>query len=61
MMAREPRGILVKPSDEFALPDGRAPNAVRLAIGTCVSEPRFLTAIDEINTMLANPQGRIEN
>ena len=61
MRACEQRGILVKPADEFALPDGRAPNAVRLAIGTCVSQSRFLAAIDEINTLLGNPQARIEN
>ncbi len=61
MLACEQLGILVKPADEFALPDGRAPNAVRLAIGTCVSEDRFLTAIAEINTLLGNPHARIEN
>jgi DNA-binding transcriptional MocR family regulator len=61
MVACERRGVLVKPADEFALPDDRAPNAVRLAIGTCVSEPLFLSALDEINDLLANPQGRIDN
>jgi len=61
MVACEQRGILVKPGDEFALPDGRAPNAVRLAMGTCVSDARFDAAIEEINTLLHHPQGRIDN
>lgn len=61
MVACERRGVLVKPADEFALPDDRAPNAVRLAIGTCVSEPLFLSALDEINDLLENPEGRIDN
>ena len=61
MAACEARGILVKPADEFALPTDRAPNAVRLAIGTCVSDKRFRTAIEEINVMLSNPAGRIDN
>ena len=57
----EAQGILIKAADEFALPDGRAPNAVRLAIGTCVSETRFCTALDQINNLLAQPSGRIDN
>ncbi|MBU2993341.1 PLP-dependent aminotransferase family protein [Octadecabacter sp. 1_MG-2023] len=61
MAACEVRGILVKPADEFALPNDRAPNAVRLAIGTCVSEKRFMTAMAEIDAMLGNPESRIDN
>ncbi|MCF2870753.1 PLP-dependent aminotransferase family protein [Octadecabacter sp. G9-8] len=61
MVACEKRGVLVKPADEFALPDDRAPNAVRLAIGTCLSEPLFLSALDEINQLLGNPERRIDN
>ena len=61
MVACEQRGILVKPADEFALPGGRAPNAVRLAIGTCGSDTQFVRAINEINAMLGQPQGRIDS
>ena len=61
MVACERRGVLVKPADEFALPDGRAPNAVRLAVGTCVSNTLFVSALDTINELLENPQGRIDN
>jgi DNA-binding transcriptional MocR family regulator len=32
MAACERRGVLVKPADEFALPNDRAPNAIRLLI-----------------------------
>ncbi len=61
MAACEAHDILIKAADEFVLPDGRAPNAVRLAIGTCVSEHRFRAALDEINRLLAEPSGRIDN
>ncbi len=61
LAACEARGILIKAADEFVLPDGRAPNAVRLAIGTCVSEPQFAAALDEINRLLSQPSGRIDN
>lgn len=59
MAACEAKGILIKAADEFALPDGRAPNAVRLAIGTCVSQRLFEQALIDINEMLSNPPGGI--
>lgn len=59
--ACEQRGILVKPADEFALPNGRAPNAVRLALGTCVSQDRFFAALAEMNALLASPAREIDN
>lgn len=61
MSACEARGIEVKPADEFALPDDRAPNAVRLAVGTCVSDSLYASALREIDDMLAHPQGRMES
>jgi DNA-binding transcriptional MocR family regulator len=61
MAARERRGVLVKPADEFALPNDRAPNAIRLSIGTCVSDSLFRSGLEEINDLLANPQSRIVN
>ncbi|AKS46094.1 transcriptional regulator, GntR family [Octadecabacter temperatus] len=59
--ACEQRGVLVKAADEFALPSGRAPNAVRLAIGTCVSDTLFQEAVQTIDDLLSTPQGRIDN
>ncbi|WP_375281313.1 PLP-dependent aminotransferase family protein [Pseudooctadecabacter sp.] len=61
MAACEARGILVKPADEFALPDDKAPNAVRLAIGTCVSDARCLEALREMDRMLGNPSNAMES
>ena len=55
MTACEQNGVLVKPADEFALPNDRAPNAIRLAIGTCVSEDRFAEGLAVINRLLSNP------
>ncbi|EBA10840.1 aminotransferase-like domain-containing protein [Roseobacter sp. CCS2] len=60
-LACERKGISVRPADEFVLSDQRAPNAVRLAATTCVSEPRYLQALDDMNTLLANPAGTMES
>ena len=60
-MACEKKGILVKPADEFALPDGLAPNAVRLGVNTCVNEDLFLGAMDSMNEMLGNPHSLVDN
>lgn len=54
-------GVTVRPADEFVLADGSAPNAVRLAATTCVSEPRYLKALDDMNTLLANPEATMES
>ncbi len=60
-LACERAGISVRPADEFVLSDQRAPNAVRLAATTCVSEPRYLKALDDMNTLLANPVATMES
>jgi len=60
-LACERKGISVRPADEFALSDQRAPNAVRLAATTCVSESRYLQALDDMNTLLANPNRTMES
>lgn len=60
-LACERKGISVRPADEFVLADQRAPNAVRLAATTCVSEPRYLQALDDMNSLLANPAGTMES
>lgn len=60
MVACEAQDILVKPADEFALPDGRAPNAVRLAVGTVNSENVLRDALLRVDHILSHPQSRIE-
>ncbi|PJI91796.1 GntR family transcriptional regulator [Yoonia maricola] len=60
-LACERKGISVRPADEFVLSDQRAPNAVRLAVTTCVSEERYLQALEDMNTLLANPTPTLEN
>jgi len=60
-LACQRKGISVRPADEFVLADQRAPNAVRLAATTCVSEPRYLQALDDINALLANPVRTMES
>jgi len=59
-MACERRGVLVKPADEFALPEDQAPNAVRLALNTCASEALFLNAMADIHDLLSNPSSLVD-
>jgi len=56
-MACEKRDILIKPADEFALPNYSSPNAVRLAINACASDALFLKAMSDMNHLLA--KGRV--
>ena len=60
-LACEKRGILIKPADEFSLSDGFAPNAVRLAINTCVADELFLRALNDMNDLLANPSVLVDS
>lgn len=60
-VACERNGIAVRPADEFALANASAPNAVRLAVTTCVSQERYLRALDDMNTLLANPNRTMES
>jgi len=59
-MACAKRDILIKPADEFALPDRGSPNAVRLAINTCGSDTLFLKAMSDMNHLLANPKSLVD-
>ncbi len=59
-MACEKRGIFVKPADEFAMPNGLAPNAVRLGVNTCNNSELFLKAMEDMNDLLANPVSMID-
>ncbi|ALG90375.1 MULTISPECIES: aminotransferase-like domain-containing protein [Actibacterium] len=58
--ACEARGIRIKPADEFALPDGAAPHAVRLALNAIVPQPQFEAGLKEIAAMLANPPPNVD-
>jgi DNA-binding transcriptional MocR family regulator len=53
--ACEARGIRIKSADEFALEDGLAPSAVRIACNAEPSDARFEAALGEIGKLLANP------
>lgn len=53
----EARGVLVRSADEFALVDGHAPNAVRIALNGAVPEPDFARALEVMARLLPNPPG----
>jgi len=53
----ETEGVLLRSADEYALVDGHAPNAVRIAIAGGVSEDRFARALATLARLLANPPG----
>ncbi|PKP69913.1 MAG: PLP-dependent aminotransferase family protein [Alphaproteobacteria bacterium HGW-Alphaproteobacteria-4] len=53
----EAEGVLLRSADEYALVDGHAPNAVRIALAGGVSEERFGRALATLARLLANPPG----
>lgn len=53
-MACEKKQIMVRPADEFALADGKTPNAVRLGVNTCANPDLYARALSEMNTLLGN-------
>lgn len=57
--AAEDRGILIRNMDAYVLVDGRAPNAVRLAVNGGVSLQRFADGCRELRTLLDNPPHEI--
>jgi DNA-binding transcriptional MocR family regulator len=50
--AAEERGVLVRPADDFVLIDGRAPNAVRLAIDARVPLEVFRKGVEVLRGLL---------
>ncbi len=50
--AAKARGVLVKPADLFALPDGRAPNRVRIALNGAVEPGVFRGALGRLGALL---------
>jgi DNA-binding transcriptional MocR family regulator len=55
LRAAEAEGIRLKAADEFALVDGRAPNAVRLALTAERDDARFAQAVETLARLLATP------
>lgn len=49
------QGVLIRSADEYALTDGRAPNAVRIALAGATPEEEFVAALTKIATLLDNP------
>lgn len=50
-------GVLIRSADEYALVDGHAPNAVRIALAAGIDEARFVAALDSLARLLDNPPG----
>lgn len=57
--AAEANGVQIRSADEFALRDGRAPHAVRIAINAHVSLKRFEEAMLRLRALLDNPPEQI--
>lgn len=53
----EADGVLLRSADEYALVDGHAPNAVRIALAGAIAEDRFAAALAGLARLLANPPG----
>ena len=51
--AAKARGVLVKPADLFALPDGRAPNAARIALNGAVDPAVHADALGRLAAILS--------
>ncbi|GGH25575.1 transcriptional regulator, GntR family [Cribrihabitans marinus] len=57
--AAERAGVQIRSADEFALRDGLAPNAVRIAVNGQVSLDRFQDAMERLRGLLDNPPEQI--
>ncbi|MEI4470493.1 aminotransferase-like domain-containing protein [Frigidibacter sp. MR17.24] len=53
----ESAGVLVRSADEYALQDGHAPNAIRIALAGGVPEEQFARALSALRRLLGNPPG----
>ncbi len=60
LRAAEAQGIRVKAADEFALIDGQAPSAVRLALTGVRDDGRFDAALDRLSALLAAPPQEVD-
>jgi len=57
--AAEAEGVQIRSADEFALRDGRAPHAVRIAINAHVTLASFERAMQRLRRLLDNPLEQI--
>ena len=57
--AAEERGIQIRSADEFALRDGRAPHAVRIAVNAQVPLKQFENAMLQLRDLLGHPPEQI--
>jgi len=57
--AAEREGVQVRTADEFALRDGRAPHAVRIAVNAQVPLGTFEEAMRRLRALLDNPPEQI--
>lgn len=55
----EGAGVLIRSADEYALVDGHAPNAVRIALSGSESDGRYGAALATLARLLANPPGEL--
>ncbi|MEI4486452.1 PLP-dependent aminotransferase family protein [Frigidibacter sp. MR17.14] len=53
----ESAGVLVRSADEYALQDGHAPNAIRIALAGGIPEEQFARALAALRRLLGNPPG----
>lgn len=53
-------GIDIKPADEFSLPDGRAPNAVRIGLNAQESVAVYEAALRKMDALLARPPANVD-
>lgn len=60
LRATEARGVMLKAADEFALIDGHAPNAVRLALNGTLTDARFEDALRTVADILRTPPREID-
>lgn len=57
--AAEAIGVQIRSADEFALRDGFAPHAVRIAVNAQVTLDSFVSALERLRGLLDNPPERI--
>ena len=57
--AAEARGVQIRPAEEFAARDARAPHAVRVAVNAGIGLERFEAAITTLRELLDHPQDQI--
>ena len=53
-------GVRIKSADEFALPDGQAPNAVRLSLTADAPKPEISRALSRLSDLLTRPPAAVD-